>query len=162
MSKKLYSTQKYGRWHRCRSLAVARFACVAVCLGAASNKSRKRRSFGEAMTPEDALLIFSKMHDEGTELFCVADLSILRLVLHGRVVSVKDGTVEIVSADRKSGFCFTLLVEGTIFGYREPRDFPEFAEKLSSAEQSAMALCVEFPLRTFKAERVTVIEVIRD
>ena len=112
------------------------------------------------MDVNDALLLFAKLRDERTPVLCSAELFATSLLLHGRVVKVADGDVEIASDKRDCGVRFRLLADGLTFTYREPRDFPKFAKEIPTESHTAMALVIEFPERGLMPfrERVIVVE----
>jgi len=112
------------------------------------------------MNSEDTLLLFTKLRDEGTTVLCSGYLFGVGFLMHGSVVKVVDGEVEIVSASKDCGVRFTLLADGLTFAYREPRDFPELEAELPTKSKTAMGLVIEFPdrgLMPFR-ERLIVVE----
>jgi hypothetical protein len=112
------------------------------------------------MGSNDALLLFKKLMDEGKTVLCSGRLFGVNFAIAGRVVSVADGEVEIVSAKNDCGVRISLLADGLVFEYREPRDFPKFSETLLVESRMAMGLVIEFPDRggMRDRERIIVIE----
>lgn len=75
----------------------------------------------------EALDIFNKWQSERTLLRCDLSFSEFAACFRGRIVSLADDRVQVLSDDTFSEFVFPLTAELN-FGYGEPRDAPENLE----------------------------------
>src|SRR5260370_24750978 len=110
---------------------------------------------------EEAFLIFKKLYEEKSVVVCSGSLFGIRTVLKGRIFSLSEAELAVVSLDNEANLSVRLDLIDEVFLYAEPKDFP-IADVPESAKESA-GLSIGLPLRFLKAQLSGPLEVpIRD
>jgi hypothetical protein len=116
------------------------------------------------MNADDAMLIFGKLRDEDAVVFCSGRLFGINFLLRGKVSKLDSEQVDMTSVDGEATIALSLVADGLVFGYREPRDFPDFAKELPKEARTVTGLTIEFPDRGLMPfpEGVVIVEVLPD
>ncbi len=104
------------------------------------------------MTREEAYLIFKKLKDDDTVVFCMGRLNGWTVALKGTIVSAMPDEIIVISADRKSGsISIRLDAEDLMIRYSEPREIPMIPITCEH-DQTLSAITISFPLRMRPAD----------
>ncbi len=104
------------------------------------------------MTRDEAYLIFQKMRSEQSRIFCTGQLWGWTIAIVGRIVSVTEAEVIIVSVDRRSGsISLRLDMDDLLIRYADAREIP-MLQDTSERDTTLASLRVALPLRIRPAD----------